>query len=1074
VILGINGALFTNDARIAFVDGVVAAEATGNGGALYLTVFRPSTAVTNTLLVQLRELGTRSITTTPYDCPWAEAVLSNYCEYVYNNGPTGGSLSHPSLWTMLASGIPKYQEWACNWITNQPYASRTNLTVYSGSVGYCTWYRGYEAVTLGQYYLFSGDASVLPALQDVAHYIAQGQDRRGIWGHTFAWPSGNGGELHGTLPGYGALNQAGLVALYGMALAKKCGINDPEINEAITKSAHFFRSHVEVGSINYGFHKPLESVVDSNGRMGIAAHLFRCLDDPVASKWFAMMTASYKLRDWGHGGNEPNHCWGPMASGIGGPELANMTQSSSYWLFSLVMRRQWEGWFQSQGQAGLGKGNQNGRATGGYGVQLAAHKRMTEITGSGYSTNAYWLTEAEMEQVRFAHIYESASKTAELGLFSDEELLANFDTYNTQVAYKIANVLKTRSVTNATLRAQLVAIVEDEGALKRLRVAALNALGTSNVLVTATTDQWFYPSAGYILNWGAIRGASVASITSITNLLTAILQFNQDVGFDMLTVQSYGMLITYLDKSQFNAEQLELFYKATGFLLGPDVGAGWNWTDAQDVKNWDPLILARYADSILRNAEQYQRVYDSNAILMHNQIGEGMHSVTVRATDFTPFFPDIEYGDMQEYGQNWWPYTNYTRQVMLHRHRIDEHYKQRRIIEITTQQPAPPVQWFRYLIATNITTTLTNPATRLADLRYNMTLGPDDDLFHAVCLDEIVKHPDNVDPFLDILPAVGSTVPNIGSHWRLYSGAVELGVADTNAVTRWLDAFAAAEAQDNQKRMIGVLHVLAGKNAAEALPLAITHLTHDNDFVAMAALDVLQHVGTTNELLAAFNNFMTRSYIADFDEEERPIGYFKSDYWIYSHWDAIKAIIDRDYDGSLALADQMAASFNAFTANGVNHYPIPYRTLPRPKPFAILNPVMEDRPVSGDGNGVYAVLGIFSRTNAACKTALTQVMAKASDRFYERKHDYSVGEALISQYSIPEILANATSWIEERSRVYYLIDQLVLDRVAPTNQLDLINYKKNTTYYYIPVWEHEINRRRGLEETEGIFFFGLY
>ncbi|MEM7391458.1 MAG: DUF6288 domain-containing protein, partial [Verrucomicrobiota bacterium] len=417
VILGIAGNLFTNDARVAFVDAVNEAEASGNNGELYLTVYRPSVGTTNTLMVQLDEMGTLSATT-PYDCPKVDTMVTNFCEYVYANGPVGAPTELPSVWTMLASGEPKYVNWATNWIMSQSWSTWTNRSVYRDT-DQRVWFTGYQLVTLAQMYLLTGDMVVMPAIENLANFIARGQDRHGLWGHTMAWPGNNGGELHGSLPGYGALNQSGLVGLYGLVLARNCGVTDPEVDEAITKAAHFFRAHIGIGAINYGFHGPAAGVVDSNGRMGIAAHLFRALGDVEAAKWFTMMTSIYKLRDWGHTGNEFNHCWGPMAADIGGQALATFVHTSRhvqlpFYLVSLTMRRQPEGTFKSQGQEGRGNGRSSsgiggGHATGGYGVQLATGRSHIEMTGAGYDTNLYQLTAAEMAQVEFGLVYEANS-----------------------------------------------------------------------------------------------------------------------------------------------------------------------------------------------------------------------------------------------------------------------------------------------------------------------------------------------------------------------------------------------------------------------------------------------------------------------------------------------------------------------------------------------------------------------------------------------------------------------------------------------------------------------------------------
>ena len=838
VILGIDGGLFTNDARVAFVDALIDAEASGNGGTLDLTVFRPSVGTTNTLTVSLPEMGTLSATT-PYNCPKVDATLSNFCEYVYNNGPVGGPTELPSVWAMMASGEPKYVSWATNWVMNQSFATWTNRSVYADT-GQKVWYTGYQGVTLAQYYLLTGDTDALPALENIAEFIARGQDLHGLWGHTMAWPNRNGGELHGTLPGYGALNQAGLVGLYALVLAQKCGISDAEIDAAVTRASHFFRAHMYIGAINYGYHPPVSGVVDSNGRMGIAAHLFRAMGDVDAAKWFTMMTSTYGWRDWGHTGNEFNHCWGPMAADIGGPALASWLHSKDWYRVSLAVRRQPEGNFQSQGQQGQGNGRSNGHATGGYGVQLAANRSHIEITGAGYSTNDYWLTAAEMDDVVFAQKYEGGSSSPS-GL-TTSELLENLDTFSPKVAHKIADVLQTRIAGDAGLLSTLVTIVEDDAALAHERVAALKALGSSNVLVKATTDTWYYPPKGYVLNWGAANFAA-KDVTTQTNMLAAITQFNPDYGFDMLTASTYSQKIYAMDLGALDEAGSNLYYEAAEVILDPSVGGGW-WIDRQDVKNWDPLLLARYADKILRSAEQYAMPYDALTILEHNQIGEGLHSVALRASEYWVHYgPSVSLSHVDEYGEHWAWYSNFTQMVRSYYAHNEDYADEKHILEFTIKQAAPPLQWFRNLLATYIDNTVTNPVTKLSVLRDSMALDPDDDLFHAVALDQIVSHPDNTDPFVDITNAVGFTTPVVGSHWRLYAGAVELGVADTNTVDRWMTALSSAEADGNDRVVGGILHVLAGKGATQALAVATNYLHHPNDYVALAALDVLDTIG---------------------------------------------------------------------------------------------------------------------------------------------------------------------------------------------------------------------------------------
>jgi hypothetical protein len=1071
VILGIGGNMFTNDARVAFVNALIDAEATGNNGELYLTVFRPSTAQTTTKMIPLAEMGTFSATT-PYNCPKVDATVSNFCEYIYENGPVGQPTELPSVWAMLASGDDKYIGWATNYIMNQTFATWDDRNVYKDT-GQKVWYTGYQGITLAQYYLMSSNAAALPALYNIAEFIARGQDLHGLWGHTMAWPSRNGGELHGTLPGYGALNQSGLVGLYALVLAQKCGLNDPEVDAAVLRATHFFRAHMYIGAINYGYHPPVAGVVDSNGRMGIAAHVFRALGDHEAAKWFTMMTSTYGWRDWGHTGNEFNHCWGPMAADIGGPDLASWLQSTDHYRVSLAVRRQPEGNFQSQGQQGQGGGRSNGHATGGYGVQLAANRSHIEITGAGYDTNLYWLTSAEMDDVIFAQKYEGGSSSPS-GL-STAALLDNLDTFSPKVAHKIADVLKGRWPSDLDLYTNLVGIVEDVGQEQHERVAALRALGVSNAVVKSTTDTWFAPARGPVLNWGAANFAAKDTQT-VTNMLAAITQFDPNYGFDMLTASTYSQKIYSMDPALLDANGSNLYYEAAGVILDPSVGGSW-WINSQDVKNWDPLILANYADKIIRTAEQYAMTYDAMTILEHNQIGEGLHSVLVRSSEYWVHYgPSVTPSYLNEYGEHWAVYSNYTHSIKSHYAHNQGYSEEKSIVDFTIYDSVPPVQWFRNLIATNIVNAVTNPVTLLADLRASMAVGKDQDLLHAVTLDEIVSHPGNTDPFHDITNSVGFIAPVVGAHWRLYKGAVELGIADTNSTSRWMTSLAEAGSNDNDRVIGGILHVLAGKGATQALASARGYLYDANDSVAMAALDVIAELGSTNELLMVFDNYMTNSVTAE-------AGVFKNDFWDYANWEAIKSIIDRDYVGSLALSDEMASRFNTFTSNGSSVGAVPYRSFARAPSFPILSPALTEREILGFGNGIYSVLGLFARDNTNCRDALITVHNNHNDSYYGRGHDFTACESILKNYTIAEIVAienaGGTNAWNERGAFYYLVDRMLSEQIPVDQQLDVFEVRNGkfqdggSFYYYGTTWQKELNYRRGLEETDGVHFFHI-
>ena len=708
---------------------------------------------------------------------------------------------------------------------------------------------------------------------------------------------------------------------------------------------------------------------------------------------------------------------------------------------------------------------------------MAGDRAHIEITGAGYDTNLYWLTEAEMEQVRFGLIYESSSSS--VAPLSTSVLVSNLWHYAPRIAYKCSDELNKRIASDPDLQSELVAIVQDEGEHAPARVAALRALGNSyRNLVKATVDTWYDPSKGYVLNWGAANYGPKDPGTW-TNILQAVTQFDPDVGFDTLTVKGYAQSIYSMNVNLLDENGKKLYYDAVEFMLRPGAGHSW-FVSGQNIANWNPQLLARYADSILRVAEMYAMDYDAPGILKKGLIGEGMHSAMVRASEYAGGYgPSVSTAYMDNYGQHWGWYSNYTHAIMTHYAHNGDYEEERYINTFTVKNAKPPLAWFSDLISTHVDNTLTNQTTLLADLRAQMDIGEDDDLLHAVVLSKIVAHPDNPDPFLDILDSVGFTAPVVASHWRLYSGAVELGVADTNSVTRWITALEAAETAGDDRRAGGILHVLAGKQAMEALPVAAELLHHPNDSVAIAALDVLARVGTTNELLKIYDNFLTNSILPEVDGT--PV--FKNDFWIYAHWDAISGIVERDYAGSLSLASQMASTFNTFTSNGGSVSKVPIRSTARTPPFAVLAPTPSPREVLGFRNGIYAVLGLFARDNTACRDALIQVHTKQNDSFYDRLHDFSACEAILKRYSIPEIVAienagGTTMW-NERGAMYYLLDRVLSEQVAVTNLQEVFEVRagkflnSSSSYYYQDTWQRELNFRRGVEETQGVHFFYL-
>jgi hypothetical protein len=168
------------------------------------------------------------------------------------------------------------------------------------AIGDHTWNNGYNGIACGEYYLRTGDKSVLPILQ---YYCddAKARQKFGVgWTH---WSNG-------ISPGYvagGLMNPAGAQVLTTLLLGKECGVNVDE--QTLLGALRFFYRFAGHGSVAYGDHRG-EGGFGSNGKDGMIAAAMRIASGAQgdvtiyqqASKCLAMtMLDSYPGLAMGHG-----------------------------------------------------------------------------------------------------------------------------------------------------------------------------------------------------------------------------------------------------------------------------------------------------------------------------------------------------------------------------------------------------------------------------------------------------------------------------------------------------------------------------------------------------------------------------------------------------------------------------------------------------------------------------------------------------------------------------------------------------------------------------------------------------
>jgi hypothetical protein len=381
VILGAGGKPFAEDARKAFGRAVTEAETHQGKGILKLIRWRGGKQ--QQVQIRLPVLGTYS-DTAPFGCTKSQKILDAGCRHIaaHMKGGIDGKINALAL---LASGKKQYAALVRDY-ARKAAPPDLKLKLYGGG-GMVAWHWGYANLFLTEYYLATGDKAVLPAIREYAINIANGQSGVGSWGHGMAWPDVNQGKLHGSLGGYGALNQAGLVCHLSMVLARKCGVKDKAVQEAIGRANRFFGFYIGKGAIPYGDHRPGWQVHDDNGKNSIAAVLFDLQGQREGTRFFSRMTvASYGERERGHTGNYFSFLWGPLGANRAGPAAAAAFLKQQRWYYDLA--RRWDGSFPYQGGAAAAGGEHkygNWDCTGAYLLAYALPLRRLYLTGKGTS-----------------------------------------------------------------------------------------------------------------------------------------------------------------------------------------------------------------------------------------------------------------------------------------------------------------------------------------------------------------------------------------------------------------------------------------------------------------------------------------------------------------------------------------------------------------------------------------------------------------------------------------------------------------------------------------------------------------
>jgi len=330
IVIGANGRLFEDpeDPRPEMGNALVESQSPELGGILTLQIVRARKPVN----VKMDLGNTLSYSDTwPFDCEKSRQILADAVRYVMSR-----HLWHRyNFWTptfLMACGDEAALELArrhlCGGLKEQ----------YEQSTGSSTWTGGPRLMNLCEYYLLTGDSSVLSAIRHQAEGLSWGQFRSGSWSH-------GGGKGPNTLApgtaggGYGEVNCAGLGAFVGLCIARQCGVEP--FPHTLPRSIRFFGKFCG-SNFPYGLGSPSGQRTGrmDNGMNSTAAVAFHLLGEhEMAERWARSACYMWMGRERGHAEGIFSQVWGPIGPALAPREEFHAFMNHMRWAYEMGRAR---------------------------------------------------------------------------------------------------------------------------------------------------------------------------------------------------------------------------------------------------------------------------------------------------------------------------------------------------------------------------------------------------------------------------------------------------------------------------------------------------------------------------------------------------------------------------------------------------------------------------------------------------------------------------------------------------------------------------------------------------------------
>ena len=269
--------------------------------------------------------------TWPVDCPKSEKIIDGHAAWLRGRAQTGKGLTGHNMTdglailALLSTGKDQDLE------TVRAIYQKKMAAFQPDSVGPHSWHNGYQGIAACEYFLRTGDKSVMPFIDA----IAEAARRYQVHGGYYHWATAAN-------PKYGVVNATGTNMLTFLLLAKHCGakVNDKTLLESLV----FFYRFVGHGNNPYGDGRP-ESGMSGNGKTEQIAAAMRIAAFSENGRAYAMasdkaaLNALYTYRGMlnGHTGPIGNIWFGPMAALVREkkPALYRNRQDEVRWFYEL-------------------------------------------------------------------------------------------------------------------------------------------------------------------------------------------------------------------------------------------------------------------------------------------------------------------------------------------------------------------------------------------------------------------------------------------------------------------------------------------------------------------------------------------------------------------------------------------------------------------------------------------------------------------------------------------------------------------------------------------------------------------